>query len=129
LYYLNEKWLSYQKEEGVNLYTYTEHGKAVVIKILGPVDVQNAEVFKDWIVSEFLENDKKYIILDMTHVTTVDSFGLGILVGIYKRIVAVDGYLKVVAPNKNVRTLFEITGLERIIKIYNTVSEALREEE
>jgi anti-anti-sigma factor len=111
------------------LYTYTEHGKAVVIKILGPVDVQNAEVFKDWIVSEFLENGKKYIILDMTHVTTVDSFGLGILVGIYKRIVAVDGYLKVVTPDKNVRALFEITGLERIIKIYNTVSEALREEE
>jgi len=110
------------------LYTYTEHGKAVVIKIEGAFDVQNAEGFKDWIVSEFLENDKKYIILDMTHATNIDSFGLGILVGIYKRILAVDGYLKVVSPNKNIRTLFEITGLERIIKIYNTVSEALDEE-
>uniref|UniRef100_A0A7V4NDY0 Anti-sigma factor antagonist n=1 Tax=Fervidobacterium pennivorans TaxID=93466 RepID=A0A7V4NDY0_FERPE len=110
------------------MYTYTEHGKAVVIKIEGAFDVQNAEGFKDWIVSEFLENDKKYIILDMTHATNIDSFGLGILVGIYKRILAVDGYLKVVSPNKNIRTLFEITGLERIIKIYNTVSEALDEE-
>ncbi len=117
------------KKEGVNLYTHTEHRKAVVIKIVGPVDVQNAQGFREWIVSEFLENDKKYIILDMTHVTNIDSFGLGTLVGIYKRIVGVDGYLKVVAPNKNIRTLFEITGLERIIKIYNTVSEALREEE
>ncbi|AMW32354.1 MULTISPECIES: STAS domain-containing protein [Fervidobacterium] len=110
------------------MYTYTEHGKAVVIKIGGSIDIQNAQSFKDWVISEFLENGKKYVILDMTHATNIDSYGLGILVGIYKRLVLQDGYLKIVAPNKNIRTLFEVTGLDRIIRIYETVSNAIKDE-
>jgi len=109
------------------MYEYTEHGDAVIIKITGTLDIQNADNLKDWILNYFLSEGKRFIILDLTHATNIDSYGLGVLVSIYKRTILQNGYLKVIAPNRNVCALFEITGLDRIIKIYNTVSEALSE--
>jgi len=109
------------------MYTYAEHGDAIVVNITGPIDIQSAQNLKDWIISNFFENGKSRIIIDLTHCGNIDSYGLGILVSIYKRAVLQNGYLRVVAPDRNTRTLFEITGLERIIKIYNSLSEAMSE--
>ena len=66
------------------------------------------------------------ILLDMTNLESIDSYALGILISLYKRILLSGGELAMLSPNSNVKKLFEITGMDRILRIYDTVSDALK---
>jgi anti-anti-sigma factor len=48
----------------------------------------------------------------------VDSSGLGAIVAALKSLRSVGGELALCQPSEQVKTLLEITGLERIIKVY-----------
>ncbi|MGB9796487.1 STAS domain-containing protein [Fervidobacterium gondwanense] len=111
------------------MYDYTEFDNAVAIKMTGSLNTTNAAQFKDCVVREFITSRKQTIIVfDMSAVENIDSYGLGIIVGIYKRLITESRYLKIVSPNKNIKRLFELTGLDRIIKVYEHLSEALSDQ-
>lgn len=108
------------------MYDYTEFDNAIVIRMTGTLNISNASQFKEWLTTEFTsERGKRFIVLDMTDVESIDNFGLGIIVGVYKRFIMESRYLKIVSPNRNIKRLFELTGLDRIVKIYENVSEAI----
>lgn len=61
--------------------------------------------------------------LNLADVTYIDSTGLGVFVGFYKKLKANDGYVKIIGVNDRVKRLFEITGLDEIIDIEKGVGE------
>lgn len=65
------------------------------------------------------------LILDLSDATFVDSTVLGILVGALKRLRPRGARLAVVCPDPRIRKLFEITGLDRMLPVAETVAEAL----
>lgn len=58
------------------------------------------------------------VLLDLSKVEFVDSSGLGAMVAALKSLRSVGGELALCQPSDQVKTLLEITGLERIMKIY-----------
>lgn len=108
------------------MYEYTRHGDFVVIKLVDELNNQNSVNLKEWILSEFLNFGDNKILLDMTNLDSIDSHALGILISLYKRILLSGGELALLSPNSNIRRLFQITGMEKILRIYDTLSEALR---
>jgi anti-anti-sigma factor len=58
------------------------------------------------------------VLLDLSQVEFVDSSGLGAIVAALKSLRSVGGELALCQPSEQVKTLLEITGLERIIKVY-----------
>ncbi|WP_210470840.1 anti-sigma factor antagonist [Sporosarcina sp. 6E9] len=63
--------------------------------------------------------------LNLIDVTYIDSTGLGVFVGFYKRLKANDGYVKITGVSDRIKRLFEITGLDEVIDIEKGVGESL----
>jgi anti-sigma B factor antagonist len=95
-----------------------------VIALAGEVDLYTAPEFKQQLLDVIGEGGKD-VVVDFSDTTFIDSTTLGVLVGGVKRLRAQDGRLSLVCSDRNIRKIFEITGLDRVFTIYPTRDEAL----
>lgn len=95
-----------------------------ILSISGDVDVVTAPQVRGEIV-RLLGDGTGRLVLDMTRVPFLDSFGLGVLVGALKRSRAAGGSLGVVVTEPRVRSVFEVTGLDDVFDLYDSVEAAL----
>ncbi len=79
------------------------------------IDTHVATVFRSALIEQ-IELGHHNVLVDLAHVEFIDSSGLGALVSALKRI-GRDGRLKVCSPTEGVRTMFELTRLNRVIEI------------
>ena len=94
------------------------------ISLAGEVDLYTAPEFKQELLSAIADGAGD-VIVDFSDTTFIDSTTLGVLVGGVKRLRAQDGRLSLVCSDRNIRKIFEITGLDRVFTIYPTRDEAL----
>jgi anti-sigma B factor antagonist len=95
-----------------------------VIALAGEVDLYTAPEFKQQLLDVIGEGSKE-VVVDFSDTTFIDSTTLGVLVGGVKRLRAQEGRLSLVCSDRNIRKIFEITGLDRVFTIYPTRDEAL----
>ena len=69
------------------------------------------------------------LVVDLSEVTFIDSMALGVLLGTMKRMRSRDGRLRLVVARPEVRRIFEITLLDRVLAIDSTRAEALAQVE
>ena len=74
---------------------------------------------------EFIEMDKKKIIIDLSKVDWMNSTGLGILISGYTTIKNHNGDLKLANLTKKVQSLLTITKLVAVFDAYDSVDEAI----
>ena len=72
-----------------------------------------------------LDQGKRHVLVDLSRVTFMDSTGLGVLVGMLKRLRNARGSLALVVTDYDIERLFELTGLDGSFKIFRTRDEAL----
>ncbi len=65
------------------------------------------------------------LIFDLSEVEYCDSSGLSAILLAFRILQANEGKIRLAAPQKNVRTLIEISKLDRVLPIYDTVDLAL----
>jgi anti-sigma B factor antagonist len=65
------------------------------------------------------------LLLDLTAATFVDSTALGILVDALKRLRPRGGRVAVACPDPGIRKVFDITGLDRMLPVLESVPDAL----
>jgi len=95
-----------------------------VIELGGEIDLYTAPEFKERMV-ELIDAGKKYIVVDLSTATFIDSTTLGVLVGGVKRLRPSGGSMALVCSDQNITKIFEITGLDRVFQIHPTREEAL----
>jgi anti-sigma B factor antagonist len=100
-----------------------ENGTAVVA-VHGSVDLTTAPDLRDRL-AELIDDGNRCIIADLTATDFLDSTGLGALVAALKRLRMKDGEIRVVCTAGHVRKVFEITSLDRVFPMHDTVEEAL----
>jgi anti-sigma B factor antagonist len=88
------------------------------------LDAHNSEQLKAAMVDLF-ENGTKDLLVDLKEVRFIDSSGLGVLVSGYKNASTRQGSIKLCSLQSQVRSMFELTRLQRVFDIYQTVDEAL----
>ena len=96
-----------------------------VIELGGEVDLYTAPEFKERLV-QVIEDGKKYLVVDLSKATFIDSTTLGVLVGGVKRLRPSGGSLALVCTDQNISKIFEITGLDRVFPIHGSREEALQ---
>jgi len=97
----------------------------LVVRLRGELDMCTAEKFKK-VVEEALESrGVKNIILNLAQVPFIDSSGLGVILGRYKNLQERGGKLLAVELLPAVKKIFELSGLPKIIGIYEKESQAL----
>jgi len=97
----------------------------VIINIEGEVDTYTSPKVKSDILKEI--EDYKNIIISMEKVKFIDSTGLGVLIGVLKKVKEKEGKLIIISPNSYINQIFEITGLFKVFKIVNSINEAIDE--
>lgn len=96
-----------------------------VITLTGELDVATAPDLVAAVEDVFAEEPER-LIIDLDHVTFLDSTGLGVLVSTYQRRKADPGSFLLVCHNRACLRVMEITALNRVFTFAPTVDEALR---
>lgn len=105
---------------------FMKKGKILIITLSGELDHHNAEEIRVKVDDRIDREDIKDVILNFSGVTFMDSSGIGVVVGRYKKIANRGGTLCLAEINENIGRVFKLSGLYKIIKNYNTVDEAVR---
>lgn len=105
-------------------YEEIEFKKGIVIRLNEKrLDALIADTFKK-IIGNIVENNN-YIILNLKNVNFVDSSGLGSLVSILKKI-GKNGDLLICNVNSNILSMFKLTRMDRIFKIFENEEDAIK---
>jgi anti-sigma B factor antagonist len=95
-----------------------------ILSATGEVDVFTAPTLDEAISAELAEQRVR-LVVDLTKVSFLDSTGLGVLVKGLKGARDAGGSLDLVVTSERIRRIFDITGLDASLHIYDTVDAAL----
>ena len=90
--------------------------KGTTVFLSGEVDVGNCGIFKEEL-GRAVEDTAENVTLDFGSLDYIDSAGLGILVGLFKRLQEKDLTMSVVNSNDYIKKLFRITKLDTLFKV------------
>ncbi|MDD3839027.1 MAG: STAS domain-containing protein [Clostridia bacterium] len=83
------------------------------VKVEGEVDVYTAPKLKEKLLDP-IEKEKTDLVVDMHDLVYIDSTGLGVFIGVLRRVKEYNGNIVLKGPRDNVKRLLEITGLNKI---------------
>lgn len=93
-----------------------------VVVAVGQVDVATAPRLRQ-LLTEIQYGGTDRLALDLDGVEFLDSFGLGVIVGALRRARAHDGELALVCARTRLLHLFDLTRLDRVLRIVAGVDE------
>lgn len=103
----------------------TEGEPATIIRLSGSADMQETDVLTQYLDKIF--SQKRYhLVIDLSGLQFTSSMGLGNLIRAHTRCRDHQGRLALVNPQPAVGRILQITRLDRLFDIYNTVEEAMQ---
>lgn len=114
------------KSNTMSLEWHETQGVAVV-KVPKELDITVSDNFKREVVKELFEKKRSCIILDFGDCEYIDSSGLGVVISIYKRSLMEGGTTILARLNNDVKKVLTITSLDKVLRIKDTIEEALEE--
>nr|WP_207627571.1 MULTISPECIES: anti-sigma F factor antagonist [Bacillaceae] len=103
----------------------TKHD-VLCIRLSGELDHHTADELREKATAVIEKNNIRHIVLNLEHLSFMDSSGLGVILGRYKQIKQVHGEMVVCAISPAIQRLFDLSGLFKIIKMEPTEEFALQ---
>jgi stage II sporulation protein AA (anti-sigma F factor antagonist) len=97
----------------------------LIVSISGEMDHHTSEDIRDRIDNQIDGNPVKNVIFDFTNVNFMDSAGIGIIIGRYRKISTRGGSIAIVNEKPQIGRILEVSGILKITKICKTVDSAL----
>ncbi|MEV7973660.1 STAS domain-containing protein [Cellulomonas sp. NPDC089187] len=107
----------------VTVSSTTVNGRTVV-DVTGEVDVYTAPALRERL-NALVDVGRTDLVVDLIQVRFMDSTGLGLLVGVLKRVRGLGGQLQLVIDAERLLKVFRITSLDQVFTIRETRDEAL----
>ena len=98
--------------------------ETLVVRINGELDHHLAAQLRQQIDQTVMQGGIRKIIFDFSGVGLMDSSGIGLIMGRYKLMQAVDGEVCAFGISPQLDKLITMSGIKRIIKIYQTEEQA-----
>src|SRR3954471_8162058 len=95
-----------------------------VVKLNGRLDLLVAAEMKQRL-NEAVSAGHRRLVVDLSEVPFIDSSGLGALIGGLKAARLAGGDLRIASPRDQARVILELTTLDRVLRPYATVAEAV----
>ena len=95
-----------------------ERNGVVVVAVAGELDAYTAPKLRQAVV-EALAGRTDRLVMDLSSVRFIDSTGLGVLLGVRRRLPA-PGQLRLVVTSVSVARLLSITGLHNVFETYQS---------
>jgi anti-sigma B factor antagonist len=99
-------------------------GRTAVVSVHGELDLSGADAFREALADGTIERRPR-VVVDLVDATFIDSTALGIIVGASKRVAGAGGQLSVAASDPRILRVFQLTGLDRSIRIEKSLAEAI----
>lgn len=99
---------------------YVEKDEWIEVRVVGEIDAYTAPKLRETLFP-LSEKDKTNMLINLEDVVYMDSTGLGVFVGVFKKIRSNRGELKIIGLSARLKRLFEITGLADIMEINSKI--------
>lgn len=85
--------------------------------LTGEIDHHTASKIRSLLDVEIQNNNPKFLVLDFTNITFMDSSGIGLIMGRYKLMQYIGGNLKIINPSPQIKKVMSLAGLDRLAVI------------
>jgi anti-sigma B factor antagonist len=101
-------------------------GNVEVIALEGKITIGAGDTQLRDVITNAVNSGKTNILLDLSKVTTIDSSGIGELVGSYTTVTNRGGKLKLLHQPAKLNELLHVTQLITVFEVYEDESEAAK---
>ena len=96
-----------------------------IITLQGKITIGSGDTQLREVITNVVNEGKNRILLDLSGVTTIDSSGIGELVGSYTTVTNRGGKLKLLHLPAKLNELLHVTQLITVFEVYENESEAM----
>jgi len=97
-----------------------------IIQLQGKITIGSGDSQLREVITNALNSGKNNLLLDMSGVTTIDSSGIGELVGSYTTVTNRGGKLKLLHLPAKLNELLHVTQLITVFEVYENEQDALK---
>lgn len=97
----------------------------LIVYMTGELDHHSAEEVRIKIDDRLERENINFLIMDFSGVTFMDSSGIGVVIGRYKKLSSKAGKIAVTNVNEPIKRVFELSGMFKIVNLYDSVEEAV----
>ncbi len=114
------------KEAGTLLMNNRRKKDILIVKLEGELDHHHADDIRNALDKQLDDTSIRNLILDLSNLYFMDSSGIGVFIGRYKTIRERNGQVCITNINAQLERMLEVSGLYRILKVYDTVQDAIK---
>jgi anti-anti-sigma factor len=96
----------------------------VVLEITGKITIGRDCQHLEWTTENLVKENRKKISFDLTHVSHIDSTGIGIIVTSAGQVKEAGGELRLAGVNNHVEHILKMTNINKVVDWKPTVMEA-----
>lgn len=100
-------------------------GRTLIVRVAGELDHHFADEIRVRIDTEIMKPPIKDIVFDFDHLTFMDSSGIGMIMGRYKKIKALGGRAWIICSNPNAARILEMSGVFKLIERCTDIHDAV----
>src|SRR5262245_9648799 len=105
--------------------TIRESGKVSIIALKGKITIGSGDIQLRDTVTQLLDQGKTNLLVDLNEVTSIDSSGIGELVGCYTTVTNKGGKLKLLHLPPKIQDVLTVTQLITVFDVYESENEAV----
>ncbi len=97
----------------------------LIVTLEGELDLNSADQYRETIDAAIMRTDAMYLVFDLSEVKFIDSSGLGMMLGRYKKIEQKGGRSAMCGIDLRLSRMIEVSGLRKLMPVYATREEAV----
>ncbi len=97
----------------------------LIVRLSGELDHHTSDMVRDKIEQELEKGIINNLLVNLENLTFMDSSGLGVMLGRYKKIRLLNGKMYICCVSPSVYKIFELSGMFKILQVYENESDAL----
>lgn len=97
----------------------------LIVRVAGEMDMLMADKMRTEIDKRIDDKAVKNLVLNLERVSFIDSSGLGVVIGRYKRINAKQGRMFIVGARPQVEKILFFSGVNRLVPMYKNEQEVI----
>jgi len=105
----------------VNYIIKKEHNY-LIVSVNGDVDISLTDSLRADVDRALAEHSVNRLVFDLTEVNFVDSAGLGVILGRYKRVTAKGGQVYLAGAKPQVKKVLDLSGLPQLMEMYPSLN-------
>ncbi len=104
---------------------FEEREDILIVHMEGELDHHTAEEVRSRIDDRIDRTGFYKVIMDFTNVNFMDSSGIGVVIGRYKKLLLKKGKINMIGAKGAVKRVFELSGMFKIIPLYDSLQDAM----